>query len=275
MAGKRARRPLKVSAAGNSGKNTLSVWDRRTGRSYLVDTGADVSVYPANAQDKATRAMTNSLIAANGSAIPTWGQRSLLLAFGGQRLFSQDFYLADVTQPILGADFFTKNHLAIDLRGRRLIDLDDCSSLAAKAVAATSVTIAGLSTQPSNALTRLVHEFPEILVPRFDSAVNKHGIEHHIVTTGPPVHARAHSFGVGKAKRCQTGISTNGEDGHCPQIQISLVLADPLGTQEQRLMAPMWGLSPVKCRNRRRPLPATSHTGLQHLPLRSPNVFEN
>ena len=36
----------------------------------------------------------------------------------------QKFYLADVARPILGANFFTANNIAIDLRGRRLVDLN-------------------------------------------------------------------------------------------------------------------------------------------------------
>lgn len=125
------------------------MWDRHTGSFYLVDTGADASVSPASTRDKQSCLLSATLIAANGSSIPTWGRRTISFALGGQRVFNQDFYVADDTQPILGADFFIQNHLAIDIRGRRLIDLDNCSSLAAN-VAGTPVTIAGLSTQPSS-----------------------------------------------------------------------------------------------------------------------------
>ena len=194
-------------------KNTLSVCDRRTGKSYLVDTGADVSVFPASALDKSSRVPTSSLIAANGSSIATWGQRTIPLTFDGQRTFSQVFYLADVTQPILGADFFINNHLAIDLRGRRLIDLDTCSTWAADSVAASSVTIAGLSTRPLNTISRLLQEFPEVLVPRFDSGINKHGVEHHIVTHGPPVHARARRLDAAKLAAAKEEFSKMEEMG--------------------------------------------------------------
>lgn len=194
-------------------KNTLSVCDRRTGISYLVDTGADVSVFPASSLDKTSRVPTSPLIAANGSSIATWGQRTLPLAFGGQRTFSQDFYLADVTQPILGADFFINNHLAIDLRGRRLIDLDNNSTLAADTVDASRVTVAGLSTRPLNTFSRLLHEYQEILVPRFDSTVNKHGVEHHIETNGPPVHARARRLDASKLSAAKEEFSKMEEMG--------------------------------------------------------------
>ena len=42
-------------------------------------------------------------------------------------------------------------------------------------------------------LSRLkpLHEFSLILQPTFSSNSVKHGIQHHIPTTGPPIHARA------------------------------------------------------------------------------------
>ena len=33
-------------------------------------------------------------------------------------------------------------------------------------------------------------QFPQILAPSLQNQVSKHGVEHHIVTSGPPVHSR-------------------------------------------------------------------------------------
>ena len=41
----------KVSMVGHRDKNTMTVWDRRSGRTYLVDCGADFSVFPASLSD--------------------------------------------------------------------------------------------------------------------------------------------------------------------------------------------------------------------------------
>jgi cleavage and polyadenylation specificity factor subunit 1 len=179
-----------VSAAGTSSKNTLSILDRRTGHSFLVDTGADVSVFPASHLDKRTRSTSSSLQAANGTPITTWGQRTISLTFGRTRVFRQNFHIANVTQPILGADFFISNNLAIDLRGKCLLDLQNQKSLEPMSFNTTSL-IAGLSFTTSNQFSQVLDSFPDILIPKFDSAVNKHGIEHFILTDGPPVHARA------------------------------------------------------------------------------------
>ena len=43
-----------------------------------------------------------------------------------------------------------------------------------------------------NTADRVIADFPELLIPHFQSSDNnKHGVEHHIVTTGPPLHACA------------------------------------------------------------------------------------
>ena len=178
-----------MSVAGVLRKSTLTVWDRLSGSSFLVDTGADVSVFPASLKDRKSRKLTSLLVAANGSAISTWGKRCIQISLGGKRLFKQEFHIADVTRPILGADFFIRHNLAVDMRGRRLVDLDNASFIQAASTSA-SANIAGLSSSPCNSFSRLLHDFPDILVPRFDSPVNKHGVEHHIVTKGPPIHAR-------------------------------------------------------------------------------------
>ena len=145
-----------------------------------------------------------SLVAANGSKIDTWGVRTLTLNFGNKREYKQDFYLANVTRPILGANFFTANNVAIDLRGRRLIDLNSCSTFFAEQER-NSGTLSGLALNTASQFDRLLLQFPDILVPQFQSTLNKHGVEHHIVTDGRPTFSRprrlpADKFSAAKAE---------------------------------------------------------------------------
>ena len=176
----------------------MSVWDRRTGCTFLVDCGAEVSVFPASRIDKRSCSPTKSLVAANGSSISTWGKREHSFMLGQGRSFKQEFYVADVTQPILGADFFIKNRLAIDLAGKRLLDMNTSSAIPTKMVYSNS-SIAGIHPASLNIFDKVIEDFPEILVPRFKSTdENKHGVEHHIVTEGPPLHARARRLDADK-----------------------------------------------------------------------------
>ena len=104
----------------NSG--SISVTDILSGRSFLVDTVAEESVFPAsNIDGKMTRGL--NLMASNGSTIATYGKRPISLKLK-TTLFTQKFWIADVTQPILGADFFTSHRLAIGLSNKRLVSLD-------------------------------------------------------------------------------------------------------------------------------------------------------
>ncbi|GFN87854.1 transposon ty3-g Gag-Pol polyprotein [Plakobranchus ocellatus] len=188
--GKRQCQPLSVAAAGNPHQpNTFSVVDRLSGHSYLVDTGAEVSVYPASVQERKSQPPSSTLTAANGTSIHTWGKRKVFLAIGQKGQYQHEFYLADVTRPILGADFFIKHGLAIDLRGKRLLSLDNISILLRET--RSPLILSSLGFPLKHEYDSLLQQFPELLTPHFHQCNNKHGVEHHIITQGPPTHSRA------------------------------------------------------------------------------------
>ena len=86
-----------------------------TGTKYLVDTGAFCSVFPASRHETCTIATDPiRLTAANGSSIPSHGTRDIRLHFGG-RTYTWNFRLAQVTQPLLSADFLAHHHLLVDI----------------------------------------------------------------------------------------------------------------------------------------------------------------
>ena len=169
-----------TAAVGGYTNSTLSVWDRLTGTHFLVDRGADVCVFPVPTPNK-RQPPSGHLTAADGSKINTWGLQKLTVNFGNKHTYKQDFYFADATLPILGANFFATNNVAINLRGRRLIDLNYCTSFLAD-VEKESITFCGLKLNSATQFDRLLLKFPDILVPKFQATINKHGVEHHIVT---------------------------------------------------------------------------------------------
>ena len=68
-----------------------------------------------------------------------------------------------------------------------------------------SGTLSGLALNTASQFDRLLLQFPDILVPRFQSTLNKHGVEHHIVTYGRPTFSRprrlpADKFSAAKAE---------------------------------------------------------------------------
>ena len=137
--------------------------------------------------DKKTRPAGYKLIVANGSNIFPRSHQLLSVHLEHGRRYTQDFLLADVTRPVRGANFFSTNNIAIDLRDQQLIDLNHRSTLPATRES-KPVGFSSLSFSTLTGFDNLLKSFPEILVPYFISNTNKHGVEHQISTTGPPVH---------------------------------------------------------------------------------------
>ena len=81
----------------------MSVWDYKTGRHYLIDTGADESVFPASPTDR-QHSLTSTPCCSKDSRITTWDQRNIIVLLGS-RSFKQSFHITDVRQPILAQTF--------------------------------------------------------------------------------------------------------------------------------------------------------------------------
>ena len=172
----------------------LCLFDKISAQEFLVDSGADVSVIPrpVNEHFSSHRAFCSTLIAANGTKIPTFGTRTQQLSFDGLRT-SHIFHIASVDRPILGADFFSKHGLAIDLSGRRLLRLprDGSSFLSplstvSASPASTTLGVQGLHQPRRRSVDKLLDEFPTVLVSKYDpDSPPAHGISHTVPTSGP------------------------------------------------------------------------------------------
>ncbi|QQP54921.1 Gag-pol polyprotein [Caligus rogercresseyi] len=172
------------------GKHAFTLGDRISGRSFLVDTGAEVSVLPPEPNQRRQQPLS-ALLAANGTQIKCWGQKTIQLAFGpvgNQKHFSWRFHVADVSRPILGADFFAHFGLMIDLALRRVLT-EDGKILPTALDRPAPRAVAGI--HRDDHYSTLLSEFHDITVPNFRAPTVKHQVEHHVETTGPPVACRA------------------------------------------------------------------------------------
>ncbi|GBN40538.1 hypothetical protein AVEN_120928-1 [Araneus ventricosus] len=100
---------------------TLPVHSRPDIKSFLVDTGSDVPLIPANTYRKRNSSQ-QTLFAANTSTINVYGQKTLSLNFNLRRDFLWTFLIADESIPILGADLLHYFELVPDLRNKCLRD---------------------------------------------------------------------------------------------------------------------------------------------------------
>jgi hypothetical protein len=141
----------------------LFITDRTSKHRILLDTGSDLCAFPRKLVPGRKERVNYDLFAANGTTIPTYGWISLSLNLGLRRDFTWRFVVADVQNPIIGADLLAHFGLLVDCRNNRL--LDGTTALSAPAQAAL-MPIAGV--KPMSCGTPaddLLAEFPELTVP--------------------------------------------------------------------------------------------------------------
>ena len=167
----------------------LRIYDSSTRLRYLVDTGAEVSLVPASSEDRQHQRRGYSLQAANGTSISTYGERSLTLDLGLRRAFQWIFIIADVHQPILGADFLQHFNLSVDLHHGCIVD--GTTKLSSQGnVSPRLNTIAFSIFDRTSPYESILKRFPELVRPSNKEIPLRHSVTHHIHTTGPPTFAR-------------------------------------------------------------------------------------
>ncbi|GFV45754.1 gag-pol polyprotein [Trichonephila clavipes] len=85
--------------------NRVLLADSSSKITFLIDTGADISVIPISFAPHAKVQQDLTLYAANGTKIPTYGTKRILLDLGLRRQFTWSFVIADGRQPITRVDF--------------------------------------------------------------------------------------------------------------------------------------------------------------------------
>ncbi|GFX31200.1 transposon Ty3-I Gag-Pol polyprotein [Trichonephila clavipes] len=139
------------------------------------------------------------LYATNGTEIPTYGLKILTLDLGLRRPFQWPFIIAKVKRGIIGADFLQKTQLLIDLYIRKLID--GVTNLSIKGEVATIQENNDLSTvNRASKYFNLINSYPDLTKPNLVNRVVKHGVKHHILTTGQPVYSKARQLAPDKSK---------------------------------------------------------------------------
>ena len=168
----------------------LFVYDRYNKYEFLIDTGSIVSVLPPPNPRPPVSEYT--LYAANGSKILTYGQKTLTLNLRLRRPITWTFILADVNVPIIGVDLLGHYRLLPDVRNEVLIDSETTVATPCAAKQSISAGITALSNQHTCPFSKILSEFPNIIVPQ--NLITLPSIQsstrHHILTKGPPVSAR-------------------------------------------------------------------------------------
>lgn len=117
-----------AAAPCSSTSRRLFITDRNCKIQFLVNTGSDVCLYSRLSSSKYNLQSNYTLSTANGTQVRTYGDIVLHLNFGFRRTFTWRFLIADVTMPILGADFLAHYDIIVDIKNSRLYDIFPVSS---------------------------------------------------------------------------------------------------------------------------------------------------
>ena len=169
----------------------LTIQDPLSRLIYLIDTGAEVSVLPPRADDRSHSPDSVKLQAANGSTIQTFGRRTVKVELGLAKPFTWSFTVADVTKPIIGADFLRFYGLLVDVGRKRLMDAETFLSVPTTYRHTTISQLCVIDTE-GDGFSDILDDFKDIITPCIKKCRLMGKVEHNIDTGGSlPVFARA------------------------------------------------------------------------------------
>jgi len=197
---------------GAAHSSRLHIRDPLTGRVFLIDTGADISLLPAH-PNVLSDPPTHKLFAANNSCIKAFGETLLAVDLGLRRRFLWNFCIADVSNPIIGADFLSYYNITVDLRSRRI--LDSLSGISSSGYCANAHIQPISAIAPNTNCRELLALFPEICGSSQPDRLASCDVQHHILTTGPPVSERPRKLAPDKLRAAKAEFQTWLEAGIC------------------------------------------------------------
>ena len=183
----------------------------------MVDTGADISVIPPSKPNK--RLSTElKLFAANSTPIKTYGTQLIRLDLGLRRKFEWHFTIADVSKPIIGADFLQRFGLLVDIKRKRLIDPLTSLAVPTRVIKGPSSFLTPLDcSQLEPDIQSLLEEFKCLTSKELGGGKEhiKHNVTHCIITKGPPIASKVRRLSPDKLKIAKAEFEYMLEQGIC------------------------------------------------------------
>ena len=218
----------KSSVANNSVR--LHLKDLKSNLVFLVDTGADVSVLPRPEGWKGSP-LEFKLHAANSTPINVYGVTHCTISFEQNRVIDWQFYIADVSHPILGADALAFYNLLPDLKNRTLIDA--FGQVFGRGIVASANASSISLIADSLPFQELLRQFASVIGIADPVIVPKeHRVFYRIITTGPPVAQKARRLSAEKLKAAKLEFARLCKIGHVRPSKspwVSPILVVPKG----------------------------------------------
>ena len=174
-----------MSTMHNSDDNSSSrlfVIDNNSSLKFLIDTGAEVSVFPIKNFSGVKQKSKLVLTAANGTPIDTYGFKEFELDLGRGNLYKYPFILANIDTPIIGVNFLEKFGILVDIKNKQIIDSNNkiISSIQLGFSKIYSLKIFNINSK----WHKLLIDFPSVTSePNYEIPV-KHNTTHKLNTKG-------------------------------------------------------------------------------------------
>ena len=182
--------PFEADSATRPSQTGFFIKDELSDFRFLVDTGAFRSILPPPGDIHTINHPSSSdLVAANGTSIRTYGEQQVNICLSGQT-YTWTFIIADVRHPLLGADFLSHYSLMVDVARHRLLNIHSFTS--------TPLCISNIEENinllsPDGNYADVLENFDDVFKPELrlsPESSAKHGVQHYIKTTGPPVFSK-------------------------------------------------------------------------------------
>ena len=198
----------------SSSNDLLFVHDSVTKRKWLIDGGAVLSIIPPTTAQRVKGPNGTRLQAANGSPIACYGSSKIVVSLPDRQI-PFNVVVADVGHSILGSDFLAHSYLAPNHRDGRLVDLTDFSSIQASFEDSAQPIRINFVEHAKDPCYQLLDSFPSLSNPSFKPKEVRHGVLHHIPTSGIPVQSRARKLSPEKLAVAKQEIDKLLELGVC------------------------------------------------------------
>ena len=183
----------------------LHLRDLISGKHFLIDSGAEVSILPKPDNWKG-QPLNCKLYAANKSQIKVYGIANRIIKFVDNKPLVWQFYIADVPYPIFGGDALAHFHLLPDLKNRTLIDSEG-QIFGQGSICSAELESISLIDQ-SSPLKEVLGGFPSVIgITEPISIPKQQQTFHHVETTGPPIAQKARRLSIEKLKLAKAEIS--------------------------------------------------------------------
>ena len=167
----------------SSNPTSLKLRDADSGWNFLVDTGACKSFVPPPRKmpQRLSPYEGGLIITANGQSLKIYGTKRIHIVIANKK-YTWDFIVADVTLPILGADFLAAHKLAVDIAGQRLIP-----------IAHLNMVTSEKENPIPEIISRVIENFKDIFSTDLavrNKMASAHSAVHTITTTSPPLRSK-------------------------------------------------------------------------------------